>query len=74
MRNRYAIYSTMIRAGTVTYFVDVKESTNGARYLQITEHRVHPDEKGHRSVVRVFRESIEGFRQAVNEAAASAEQ
>ncbi len=67
-----AIYSTMVRAGRVTFFIDVKEANNGAKYLSISEHRIDVDSKKSRSTIRVFGESIEQFRQAVNEAAASA--
>jgi len=66
-----AIYSTMIRAGRVTFFIDVKEAKTGAKYISISEHRIDADEKKQRSTIRIFGESIEQFRQAVNEAAAS---
>ena len=66
-----AIYSTMVRSGRVTFFIDVKEAKNGAKYISISEHRLDQDGKRQRSTIRVFGESIEQFRQAVNEAAAS---
>lgn len=69
--NNNAIYSTMIRSGRVTFFIDVKEAKNGAKYISISEHRIEVDTKKSRSTIRVFGESIEQFRQAVNEAAAS---
>lgn len=31
-----AIYSKMVRAGRVTYFIDGRESRNGAKYLSVT--------------------------------------
>jgi hypothetical protein len=65
------MYSTMVRAGKTTYFVDVKEAKNGRKFISISENRVDEGEKKQRSTVRVFGESIEQFRQAVNEAAAS---
>jgi hypothetical protein len=67
-----AIYSTMVRAGRTTYFIDVKEAKTGARYISISEHRIEVDTKKSRSTIRIFGESIEQFRQAVNEAATSA--
>ena len=69
-----AIYSTMVRAGRVTFFIDVKEAKNGSKYISISEHRIDTDEKKQRSTIRVFGQSIESFRQAVDEAATSAKQ
>jgi hypothetical protein len=66
-----AIYSTMVRAGRTTYFVDVREAKNGNKYLSIAESRLDADEKRQRTTVRVFGESVEQFRQAIVEAAAS---
>jgi hypothetical protein len=69
-----AIYSTMVRAGRTTFFIDVKEAKNGAKYISISEHRIDVDSNKSRSTIRVFGESIEQFRQAINEAATSANQ
>jgi hypothetical protein len=69
-----AIYSTMLRAGRVTFFIDVKEAKNGSKYISISEHRIDVDSKKSRSTIRVFRESIESFKQAIDEAATSAKQ
>ena len=69
-----AIYSTMIRSGRVTFFIDVKEAKNGSKYISISEHRIDVDSKKSRSTIRVFGDSIEQFRQAVDEAATSAKQ
>jgi hypothetical protein len=66
-----ALFSTMVRAGKTTYFVDVKEAKNGNKFLAISESKIDPDDKKQRNTVRVFGESIEPFRQAVDEAAQS---
>ena len=71
MANNNAIYSTMVRAGRTTYFVDVKEAKNGNRFLSIAESRFDEDDKRQRTTLRVFGETVEPFRQAVNEAVAS---
>ena len=63
-----ALFSTMVRAGKTTYFVDVKEAKNGHKYLAISETKVDADEKKQRNTVRVFGETIEPFRQAIEEA------
>jgi hypothetical protein len=65
------MYSTMVRAGKTTYFVDVKEAKNGRKFISISENRLDEGEKKQRSTVRVFGESVEQFRQAINEAAAT---
>jgi hypothetical protein len=71
--NNTAIYSTMIRSGKTTYFVDVKEARNGNKYLQITESRVNGEERK-KSTLRVFGETVEQFKQAIDEAATAATQ
>jgi hypothetical protein len=71
--NNTAIYSTMIRSGKTTYFVDVKEAKNGNKYLQITEARLNGEERK-KSTLRVFGETVEQFKQAIDEAATAATQ
>jgi len=63
-----AVYSSMVRAGRTTYFVDVKEAKNGKRYMSISENRLDDEDKKQRATVRVFKESVDQFRQAVEEA------
>jgi len=69
MTNADSLYSSMVRAGRTTYFVDVREAKNGKKYLSIAESRIDGDEKRQRSTLRVFSENVEQFRQAVEEAA-----
>ncbi len=71
MANNSAVFSSMVRAGRTTYFVDVREAKNGKKYISISENRLDGDDKRQRSTVRVFSDSIEQFRQAVDEAAAA---
>jgi len=66
-----ALFSSMLRAGRTTYFLDVKEAKNGKKYLAITETRIDGEDKKSRSVIRVFTETVASFQQAVNEAAAA---
>ena len=73
MADNNAIYSTMVRSGKTTYFVDVREAKNGNKYLSIAESKISGEEKK-RSTIRVFGETIDQFRQAINEAASAAEQ
>ena len=74
MANPNAVFSSMVRAGRTTYFVDVKEAKNGKKYLSISENRIDADEKKQRTTVRVFSESVEQFRQAVDEAVSAVNQ
>jgi hypothetical protein len=71
MANNGSVFSTMVRSGRTTYFVDVREAKNGKRFLSISETQIDANEKRTRSTVRVFADSVEPFRQAVNEAAAT---
>lgn len=73
MGNDNAVYSTMVRSGRTTYFIDVKEAKNGNKYLSITESRIDGDEKK-RMTLRVFGDSVEEFRKAIDDAAASVTQ
>jgi hypothetical protein len=66
-----ALFSTMVRAGKSTYFVDVKEAKNGKKFLAISETSIDGEERK-RTTLRVFSEAIDQFQKAVNEAAAMA--
>ena len=74
MANNNAIYSTMVRSGRTTYFVDVKEAKNGSKYISISENKIDADEKKQRTTLRVFGETVEQFRKAIDEAAAAVAQ
>jgi 3-hydroxymyristoyl/3-hydroxydecanoyl-(acyl carrier protein) dehydratase len=69
-----AVYSTMVRSGRTTYFIDVKEAKNGKKYIAISESRLEADDKKVRTTIRVFGESVEPFRQAIDEASTAAQQ
>ena len=69
MEKNNAIYSTMVRAGRRTYFVDLREAKNGNKYLSISENKISNEKGKERVTLRVFGESIEQFRQAVEDAA-----
>jgi hypothetical protein len=70
MTSNNAIYSTMVRSGKTTYFVDAKEAKNGNKYLSITETNLSGDERK-RTCIRVFGETVDQFRQAIDEAASA---
>ena len=64
MDKNNAIYSTMVRAGRTTYFVDLREAKNGSKYLSISENKISNEKGKERVTLRVFGETIEQFRQA----------
>lgn len=72
--NNETIYSTMVRSGRTTYFIDVREAKNGNKYISISETKIDATDNRRRSTIRVFGEAVEQFRQAVDEAATAANQ
>ncbi len=71
MQTTPAIYSTMVKSGKTTYFVDLKEAKNGNKYLSISENRVDGEERK-RQTVRFFGDTIAQLRKAIEEASAAA--
>lgn len=69
--NSNALFSTMVRSGRTTYFVDVKEAKNGNKFLAISESRLDSENKKQRSTVRVFGDSVHELRKAIDEATAT---
>ena len=65
-----AIFSKSIRAGSRTYFFDVKESVKGNRYLTICESR-KVDGEWQRNRIMVFDDNIPKFFKGLKEAAPS---
>ena len=69
MANSNGLYSTVVKSGRNTYFVDVKEAKNGNKYLAITE--LQAGDRDRKSTIRVFGEAIGKLRDAVAEASAT---
>ena len=65
-----AIFSKMIKAHSRTYFMDVKETSKGGKYLTICESR-KVDGEWQRNRIMVFDNDIPNFFQALKEAAPS---
>ncbi len=58
--------SDMLKAGSKTYFFDIKETREGKPYLIITESRLKREgEKPERSSIMVFQENIKEFAEVV---------
>ena len=61
------LFSEKIRAGSRTYFFDVKESANGSKYLVISESRKVGESREHNRVM-VFEEDIQSFNEGLKKA------
>ena len=62
--------SKLIKAGSRTYFFDIKEAKNGKKYLVLTESRLigDKDKKEHqRSNIIIFPEQAKEFAEVVKE-------
>lgn len=66
-----AVYSTMVRSGRTTFFIDIKEARNGNKFLSICESKINGEQKKERITLRVFGETVEQFKQAIVDAAAN---
>lgn len=61
-----------LKRGKRTYFFDLKEASNGNKYLKITESRfVKEGEARKRNTFTLFKDDVETFVQAIQEAAES---
>jgi len=56
------IYENRVRAGYRTYFFDVKKTTDGNPYLEITESRKQEDGRFIRTNIMLFHEDIGNFK------------
>lgn len=65
-----AIFSKTIKTKGRTYFFDVKEASNGSKYLTICESR-KVDGEWQRNRIMVFDDNIPAFFQGLKEAAPS---
>ena len=68
--NRKALFSERVFAGSRIYFFDVKEATDGTKYLVIDESRHSEEDSYTHNRVMVFEDNIaifmEGLMKAVN--------
>ncbi len=74
MTGNNALYSTQVRAGRTTFFVDLKEARNGNKFLAISENKLSPENEYQRTTVRIFGNAILDFSEAINCAVAAASQ
>ena len=63
--------SKVVRAGGITYFIDVKKTREGKPYLMITESRYKGDDGKHdRNSIVIFQENAQEFVRAIAELSA----
>ncbi|UCC80796.1 MAG: DUF3276 family protein [Candidatus Zixiibacteriota bacterium] len=65
-----AIFSRMVKTRSRTYFIDVRETSKGGKYLTICESR-KVDGEWQKNRIMVFDNDIPNFFQALKEAAPS---
>lgn len=56
------IYTSKLKAGSRTYFFDVKESSIGKLYLEITESSKQSDGSYKRHNIMIFNDDIKNFK------------
>jgi hypothetical protein len=62
------LFSKMIKAGQRTYFMSVRESSNGHKYLTMTESKLVEKDKFERFRIMVFQDKLGDFASAFAEA------
>lgn len=60
--------SMVVRAGSTTYFIDIKQTREGQPFMVITESRFRGEGKEHeRRAIMVFKDKVQDFSKAVSE-------
>jgi len=62
------IFNRMVKAGQRTYFVNVKESAKGNKYITLTESKRVEKDKFERFRIMIFQDKIAEFIDAIQEA------
>ncbi|MBI5182208.1 MAG: DUF3276 family protein [Nitrospirae bacterium] len=62
------LFSERVRAGSRTYFFDVKEAATGAKYLVINESKKVGESHEHNRIM-IFQEDIQSFSEGLQKAA-----
>lgn len=64
---REEVFSSQLRAGSKTYFFDVKKALNGKLYLDITESRKNSEGSYERHNIMIFEEDLKYFKYEISE-------
>jgi len=62
------LFSKTVKAGQRTYFIGVKESKKGNKYITLTESKLIEKDKFERSRIMLFQDKVAEFIGAVQEA------
>ena len=65
MSNQEQLFSNMVRSGKTTYFVDVRKSKSGKKYLTISESKINDENKRERKSIAVFQNAAAQLRDAL---------
>jgi hypothetical protein len=66
--NKKALFSERVFAGSRTYFFDVSEASNGAKYLVIDESKHTEGDTYEHKRVMVFQDNLEKFMEGLTKA------
>ncbi len=66
-REKKELFSERVKAGSRTYFFDIKESSGGSKYLVINESRKVGESHEHKRVM-VFEEDVQSFSEGLKKA------
>ncbi len=58
------LYSEMVRANSRTYFMNVRQASNGSNYISITESRKTKEGEFQTSRIMIFKEDLKSFNEA----------
>ena len=59
------LYSEMVRANSRTYFMNIRQATNGSKYITVTESRKNKEGEFQTSKVMIFKEDIKPFHEGL---------
>lgn len=62
-----ALHSASLKAGSKTYFFDVKAAKNGNKYVTVTESSINKEGLKFRNTVTVFSDKLQPFSQMLAE-------
>lgn len=68
MNKKTEIFSEKIQAGSRNYFFDVRVSSDGVKYLTISESKRKEGENFDHDRIMIFEEHIETFREGLSKA------
>lgn len=58
-----ALHSANLKAGSKTYFFDVRAAKNGNQYITITDSSISKDGQKFRNTITVFQDQLQSFNQ-----------